>query len=69
LSRRSPFVRGLLQAVQLRHGATFVGSTVDDLLEVGAGVCHDFVHLGLILLGQQEIAARYVWVAMSRRTS
>ena len=29
---------------------TFVGSTVDDLLEAGAGVCQDFVDLSLILL-------------------
>jgi transglutaminase-like putative cysteine protease len=41
-------------------GATFVGSTVDDLLAGGAGVCQDFVHLALILLRDQGIAARYV---------
>jgi transglutaminase-like putative cysteine protease len=41
-------------------GATFVGSTVDDLLEGGAGVCQDFVHLALILLRDQGIGARYV---------
>jgi transglutaminase-like putative cysteine protease len=41
-------------------GATFVGSTVDDLLEGGAGVCQDFVHLALILLRDHGIAARYV---------
>jgi transglutaminase-like putative cysteine protease len=45
---------------EYRPGATFVGSTVDDLLEGGAGVCQDFVHLALILLRQQGIAARYV---------
>ena len=39
---------------------TFVGSTVDDLLEGGAGVCQDFVHLALILLRRHGIAARYV---------
>jgi transglutaminase-like putative cysteine protease len=41
-------------------GVTFVGSTVDDLLEGGAGVCQDFVHLALILLRRHGIAARYV---------
>ena len=41
-------------------GATFVGSTVDDLLEGGAGVCQDFVHLALILLRRHGVAARYV---------
>lgn len=45
---------------EYRPGATFVGSTVDDLLEGGAGVCQDFVHLSLILLRQSGIAARYV---------
>jgi transglutaminase-like putative cysteine protease len=37
-----------------------VGSTVDDLLAGGAGVCQDFVHLSLILLRDAGIAARYV---------
>jgi transglutaminase-like putative cysteine protease len=45
---------------EYRRGVTFVGSTVDDLLAGGAGVCQDFVHLALILLRQQGIAARYV---------
>lgn len=43
-----------------RPGVTYVGSTVDDLLEAGAGVCQDFVHLALVLLRRQGIAARYV---------
>jgi transglutaminase-like putative cysteine protease len=45
---------------EYRRGATFVGSTVDDLLEGGAGVCQDYVHLALILLRNHGIAARYV---------
>ena len=45
---------------EYRPGATFVGSTVDDLLEGGAGVCQDFVHLALILLRRHGVAARYV---------
>jgi len=45
---------------EYKQGATYVGSTVEDLLEGGAGVCQDFVHLGLILLRSQGIAARYV---------
>ena len=60
--------RGTLEALcrvipdrfEYRPGATFVGSTVDDLLEGGAGVCQDFVHLSLILLRDAGIAARYV---------
>ena len=40
--------------------ATYVGSTVEDLLVAGGGVCQDFVHLALILLRNQGIAARYV---------
>ncbi|WP_372790437.1 transglutaminase N-terminal domain-containing protein [Paraconexibacter sp.] len=40
--------------------ATYVGSTVEDLLRGGGGVCQDFVHLGLILLRHHGIAARYV---------
>lgn len=55
---------------EYRQGATYVGSTVDDLLEAGAGVCQDFVHLGLLLLRRQGIASRYVsgylWAAPDR---
>ncbi|HYM55316.1 MAG TPA: transglutaminase family protein [Solirubrobacteraceae bacterium] len=40
--------------------ATDVGSSVSHLLEVGAGVCQDFVHLALVLLRRRGIAARYV---------
>jgi transglutaminase-like putative cysteine protease len=52
---------------EYRAGATYVGSNVADLLRAGAGVCQDFVHLALLLLREQGIAARYVsgylWVA------
>jgi transglutaminase-like putative cysteine protease len=43
-----------------RPGVTYVGSTIEDLLAAGAGVCQDFVHLALVLLRRQGIAARYV---------
>jgi transglutaminase-like putative cysteine protease len=43
-----------------RAGVTYVGSSVSDLLQAGAGVCQDFVHLSLILLRRRGIAARYV---------
>ena len=42
------------------RGVTYVGSTVEDLLEAGGGVCQDFVHLALILLRRHGIASRYV---------
>ena len=45
---------------EYRTGVTFVGSTVADLLETGAGVCQDFAHLALLLLRRHGIAARYV---------
>jgi transglutaminase-like putative cysteine protease len=43
-----------------RTGVTYVGSTVDDLLDAGAGVCQDFAHLALLALRRNGIAARYV---------
>jgi transglutaminase-like putative cysteine protease len=43
-----------------RAGVTYVGSTVADLLEAGAGVCQDFAHLALLLLRRHGLAARYV---------
>lgn len=45
---------------QYRRGATYVDSSIRELLEGGAGVCQDFVHLGLALLRDAGIAARYV---------
>ena len=45
---------------EYRRGATFVDSTIADLLSAGAGVCQDFVHLALSLLRHHGIAARYV---------
>jgi transglutaminase-like putative cysteine protease len=45
---------------EYKAGVTYVGSTTADLLEAGAGVCQDFVHLGLMLLRRRGIAARYV---------
>jgi transglutaminase-like putative cysteine protease len=45
---------------EYRQGATYVDSTVSDLLDGGAGVCQDFVHLGLCVLRHHGIAARYV---------
>ncbi|MHB8691827.1 MAG: transglutaminase family protein [Solirubrobacteraceae bacterium] len=45
---------------EYRRGATYVDSSVADLLEGGAGVCQDFVHLGLAILREHGIAARYV---------
>jgi transglutaminase-like putative cysteine protease len=48
------------QRFTYQPGVTFVGSTVADLLEAGAGVCQDFVHLSLRLLRSHGIAARYV---------
>jgi transglutaminase-like putative cysteine protease len=45
---------------EYRPGVTYVGSTVEEFLRAGAGVCQDYVHLGLILLRRNGIAARYV---------
>lgn len=45
---------------EYRPGATYVGSTVGDLIRAGAGVCQDFAHLALLLLRDEGIAARYV---------
>jgi len=54
---------------EYRAGVTYVGSTVQEFLRLGAGVCQDYVHLALILLRRNGIAARYVsgylWAAPS----
>jgi transglutaminase-like putative cysteine protease len=45
---------------EYRPGVTYVGSTIADLLELGAGVCQDFAHLSLVLLRRNGFGARYV---------
>lgn len=45
---------------EYRPGATYVGSTIADLLAAGGGVCQDFAHLSLALLRRHGLAARYV---------
>jgi transglutaminase-like putative cysteine protease len=67
LSRaESPFatVRRMVEVItekfEYRAGVTYVGSTVADLLNAGAGVCQDFAHLALLLLRRHGIAGRYV---------
>ncbi len=46
--------------LEYRKGATYVDSPLAHVLDIGAGVCQDFVHLGLHLLRRRGIAARYV---------
>jgi transglutaminase-like putative cysteine protease len=46
--------------MEYRKGATYVDSPLSDVLDLRAGVCQDFVHLGLSLLRYHGIAARYV---------
>jgi len=57
-------VRRLVEVIpdrfEYRAGVTYVGSTVGDLLEAGAGVCQDFAHLAVLLLRRHGIGARYV---------
>jgi transglutaminase-like putative cysteine protease len=45
---------------EYRRGATYVDSDLSAVLDGGAGVCQDFVHLGLCILRHHGIAARYV---------
>jgi transglutaminase-like putative cysteine protease len=62
-------LRGLCELIpdryEYRPSVTYVGSTVDEFLQAGAGVCQDYVHLALILLRRNGIAARdvsgYLW--------
>lgn len=41
-------------------GVTHEATTVKEFLQTGAGVCQDYVHLGVLLLRRHGIAARYV---------
>jgi transglutaminase-like putative cysteine protease len=48
------------ERIEYRRGATYVDSTIAHLLDGGAGVCQDFVHLALYVMRHHGIAARYV---------
>ena len=41
-------------------GATHVGTTADEVLSLGRGVCQDFAHLSIAVLRSLGIPARYV---------
>ncbi len=43
-----------------RPGVTRSSSTVSEVLQIGAGVCQDFVHLSLALLRHAGLPCRYV---------
>lgn len=45
---------------EYRPGVTYVGTTTEEFLEAGAGVCQDFVHLSLVVLRRLGMGARYV---------
>lgn len=52
--------RGLSSELRYEKGVTMSATTVSQVLEQGAGVCQDFAHVGIALLRQAGIPARYV---------
>lgn len=62
-----PFGQALAELTEGIHrefsyvpGATSVRTTVDELLDLRAGVCQDFAHVGIAVLRSLGIPARYV---------
>jgi transglutaminase-like putative cysteine protease len=53
-------IEAIPSRLHYRPGVTVVDSSVAHVLDVGAGVCQDFVHVGLAVLRELGIAARYV---------
>ena len=52
--------KGIRRDFAYRPGVTSVRTTVDELLDLRAGVCQDFAHLGIAILRSLGIPARYV---------
>ncbi len=52
--------RGIHRDFAYTSGLTSVGTTVDELLDLRAGVCQDFAHVGIAILRSLGIPARYV---------
>lgn len=52
--------RGIHRDFTYASGTTSVHTTVDELLDLQAGVCQDFAHLGIAILRTLGIPARYV---------
>lgn len=52
--------KGINRDFRYRPGVTNVRTTVEELLDLRAGVCQDFAHLGLAILRSLGLPARYV---------
>ncbi|HJE51222.1 MAG TPA: transglutaminase family protein [Tessaracoccus flavescens] len=52
--------KGIRRDFAYRPGVTSIRTTVAELLELRAGVCQDFAHLGIAILRSLGIPARYV---------
>ena len=52
--------KGIRRDFAYRPGVTSVRTTVAELLDLRAGVCQDFAHLGLAVLRSLGVPARYV---------
>lgn len=52
--------RGTHRALRYEPGATAIGSTAEEVLEGGAGVCQDYAHLAVAACRTLGIPARYV---------
>ncbi|MFU8840249.1 MAG: transglutaminase family protein [Nitriliruptoraceae bacterium] len=46
--------------LEYRSGSTRIGTEVEEVLSAGAGVCQDFAHLGVAVLRELGVPARYV---------
>ena len=52
-------VRWVYENIVYRHGTTSVGTTADQVLAAGEGVCQDKTHLALGMLRALRIPCRY----------
>ena len=50
----------LKERFSFNPGTTNVNTTVEQFVALGGGVCQDFAHLGIALLREHDIAARYI---------
>jgi transglutaminase-like putative cysteine protease len=50
----------LHESFRFQPGATHAGTTADQFLSEGRGVCQDFVHLSIAALRSMDIPSRYV---------
>lgn len=60
LAKAQTFMEKLYQQFQYVQGVTVIGTTAEEAMRMGKGVCQDYSHILLSLCRMEQIPARYI---------